>query len=267
MTHVVDLNASVPPAIAGDAGGVWVAGSRVLQHRDAETGAVLTAVETGVERPLGVAVRGDRVALSHASGVTIVDPVHLDRTVELATPTAPSMIGAHGDRTWLGSRGERWVMEITPAGATTTERLDAPLAGLTADDAGAWWIATGSDRLRNGARSVGIRDDVGDGVAVAACSGVVWLSTETGLVWVRSRAGEFGGVMPSPVGRVHRLGCVSGALVGGDDLDAVFVLNPASDVHARRLEVRRRGRVAAIAGSRGVAWLVGDDGVASLAAV
>lgn len=274
MIRRLDLAALAPFVLTSGASGVWVAGRSRLALHDARTGsAISTPHGSGAgelrgasfeDAPVAVEASDDRVVLCVADGLVVVS-LRSDRELQrLPTPTVPDALAVGDGRIWAGGVGADWILELDAAGVSTIRRLDGRLAGLTADAQGLWWIESDTDLLVNGDRSVRLPDPVGPTVGLVASAGAVWVSTDGGLLLVRSFAAEVGPTVPVPIGPVDRLVDVSGALVGGDSFEAVFVMDPASDSGPRRVDMGRRGPIASIAGSSGVVWIADGDGDTSV---
>jgi len=265
LTNSVDLSSLLPLALASSDDGVWVASPGVVQRRDPETGAVLVELPVDVAHPSAAAAGGGLlVVVDHDGTVIGVDTTAMRIAHRAQTLGADHDVAVHGMEGWVASRDR--LIALGPDGQVPGSRTDGP-AKLAADDHGLWWMVKGTAALRNGDRTIDV-PGAADASAMVACAGLVWLSTPDGLVWVRSRAAEVGGVMRSPVGPVRTLSCVSGVLVGGDSWDELIVMNPAADAGVRRVDFDRYGSISAIAGARGIAWVLdASSGVADLIAV
>ncbi len=251
--------------MAGGADSLWVAGGGRLQRRDPETGEVGAEIAIDIAEPLAAVVLDDRTIVLAGPDGSLAGHRQdtLDPVFKLGPRRGGDLLAAGGGSAWSARSGERGLLRLSPDGQA--ERLDSgPVTGLTADAQGAWRVEAGAPAIVNEARRVRLPARSDGPVAIAACAGAVWLSTDDGLLWVRSRAAELGGVMASPVGRVPRLTCASGVLVGGERFDGVLMVNPAADNRARRLELDADGPVLAMAGARGILWLVDKDSVAHL---
>lgn len=272
MIRRLDLGTTPPLALASGGDGVWVADRNRVAAYDAETGAQMPgrAYDVPGDRSAAtpVSAAGDVVALADATGIVLLRPgaadaPHRVTTPDVTTPDVPTTITASTDRFWAGAIGAPWIAEIGADGDHRLHRLEGDLAGLTADDDGAWWVEAGDDRVRNGDRSVRLPGRVGPTIGIAAAAGAIWVSTTDGLLLVRPRTADLGPTigLPEEIGRIERLAAVPGALVGGDTLDRIVVLDPARDTGPRLVDLGDPGPVASIAGARGVVWVAGVDGI------
>lgn len=93
---------------------------------------------------------------------------------------------------------------------------------------------------------------------LAPCRLGVWVSVENGLLLVPERGRRDVRQMADPPGApVRNLLCVRTGLVGGDQLDGLFMLNFGLDDSVRRLPTGRSGQVDALVTDGQATWAVG----------
>lgn len=264
MTTTVDLAQRVPLALASGARSIWIAGAGILQQRDPETGHVQAEGSTAIETPAAVIRAAGVVAVAEPDGaITMFDEGTLNEVRQVPASSSGIILAGNDQHLWAANPGAKSIREFRPGSNGTMRNLGRPLAGLAAGDTSLWWIERDSTQLQSDSHAVDLPFRADSHVAMTACGGSIWLSTDGQLVWIRQWAGEFGGVMQLPaMENIERLICASGVLVGGDRFDAVFVLNPAADNDLHQLKTERAGPIVAMAGALGVLWLVDENGLA-----
>ncbi len=89
---------------------------------------------------------------------------------------------------------------------------------------------------------------------LTTCGNAVWVSVAGGLLWCPEKNGEVRQMAGIPGGPVANLICVGTALIGGDQLDRLFMLDFAADDTLRPLPTGRTGRVDALVTDGRAGW-------------
>lgn len=252
-------------AAAGIGGTVWVAAGAppVLRQFAPDTGKPLgPAHELDSPAEVVAATTSAVLVASRDGRTTLFNPDTLER---LPAPNLPrNVVAAAGgnDGLWMADRDG--TIHLVAAGERAESVHVGAVTALAADADAAWAAIAGELRLRRIERSTFTTEliDPGIGAArrgtIATCANACFVSGPGVLAAVASHPPHRSGTFSGP-GPTANLACVTGAIVGGDDLDAVFALDPAADAEVTHLEVPASGRIAAVVATGRVAWIVGEE--------
>ncbi len=182
------------------------------------------------------------------------------RLVEVAplVDAAEAVADVHG--VWVLSSDRRSLAHVELQGRVDrrlavdrVERLGAALEGV-------WYTGRGDPSIRRVSLAAGHEVRIPLTVenqphgGLVGCGNSVWMSVSGGLVWSPERDGELRHMRGGPEGPVDNLICAGTALIGGDDLEGMFILDFAADDSLRPLITGRTGRIDALTTDGRMAW-------------
>lgn len=261
MTATIELGLNDPIVLASSFDSIWLAGSGRIQRRDPESGELVAAADSPIAHPMAIAVAADSVLVAGADGALAT----FDGTGELTARqdnAGPTILASNGSEVWAAQAEANEVHRLDNPGDATV--VAAPLAALAVNQHGWWSISAGYDEVNSSTGPHSLPFMPTGALSLSTCEGSIWLASHEGLSWINGWSGEFGGTIAWPAEPIATIACVGGVMLAADRLDAVLIVDPASDTGMREVSLSESGPVIALGGALGTAWIVGEDGRAHL---
>lgn len=129
-----------------------------------------------------------------------------------------------------------------------------PASRLTVIDDELWWMTKDTRLATSSGRTIEVVPPT-KGSGVVACAGSLWLGGDGEIARVSLWSGEQGNSLPAPVGEIQVLTCAGNRVIGADD-EWAFVLDPAVDAGATRVDPPLPSPPVAAVGLQNTAWVL-----------
>lgn len=213
---------------------------------------------------------GILVVVSRQGGVVGLAPNDGSEVFATSAGVDAADVAADSGGIWVLSGDRRSLTHVDPAGHVDDRHRVITVDRLTAAGEGVWYTALDDSLLRYVTRDAAAVANADLGVvatgrgALAVCRYAVWVSVADGLVSTPQRGRRDIRHLPVDKGSpVENLACVrDAALIGGDRLDGMFVLDIGADDSVRDLPTDRAGLIDALVTDGGSSWAVtsSEDG-------
>jgi hypothetical protein len=250
VEHVVSL-AGPPVAAASDAESVWIVAGDRLEAYDADAHRRWEAGAPRAVTALAAVGDGMLVAAVETGSLAWIDG-RSGEVVARQSLGGDLTVAAGGGAAWAVDRRHERAWRVAPDGSRAGPVALPGVDRFAADGERIWWTSRHDTLLRGGGHAVDLGAEPG---ALVACAGSVWISTPGALLRVGAWSGELGLPVPAPGASATHLDCADGMLAGGSER-SLFVLDPAIDADARRLDVAVEGELGFLLATASHVWSI-----------